>query len=164
MRLYRICPERFLEDYSGLGASFQDGARWNTAGHPVLYFACSPATALLELANYLPSPRLIPSDYRLGMYTLPDDVSLETLPHGKLPKHWAAYPYPESTQRLGDTWLEDVGSLALLVPSAAVSGGLENIAVINPKHSQVAKIRLLQTFSDLFNERTFGGIQGRAQR
>lgn len=164
MRLYRICPERFLEDYSGLGASFQDGARWNTAGHHVLYFACSPATALLELANYLPSPRLIPSDYRLGMYALPDDARLERLPRDTLPKHWAAYPYPASTQRLGDAWLEDAGSLALLVPSAAVSGGLENIAVINPKHSQVAKLRLLKTYCDLFNERTFGGIQDRRQR
>ncbi len=66
MRLYRICPERFLENYSGLGASFQDGARWNSKGYPALYFALSPATAMLEMANYLPSPRLVPADYRLG--------------------------------------------------------------------------------------------------
>jgi RES domain-containing protein len=164
MRIYRICPERFLENYSGLGASFKDGARWNTAGHPVLYFACSPATALLELANYVPSPRLIPSDYRLGVYSLSEDASLETLSHGKLPKHWAAYPYPEATQRLGDAWLEKAGSLALLVPSAAVSGGLENIAVINPRHSQLAEVRLIKAYSELFNERTFGGIHGRGQR
>ena len=60
MQLYRICPQSYLQDFSGLGASYKDGARWNSAGLPVLYFALSPATVLLEMANYLPSPRLVP--------------------------------------------------------------------------------------------------------
>lgn len=64
MRLFRICPEQYLENYSGLGASYRDGARWNKAGIPVLYFALSPAVALLEMGNYLPSPRLVPKSYR----------------------------------------------------------------------------------------------------
>lgn len=60
MQLFRICPEPYLENPSGPGGSHQDGARWNSPGHPVLYFALSASTALLEMANYIPSPRLVP--------------------------------------------------------------------------------------------------------
>lgn len=158
MRLYRICPERFLEDYSGRGASFRDGARWNSPGRPVLYFGCSAATALLEMANYLPSPRLVPADYRLGVYELPDSVAAHTLPREALPADWAVYPYPEATRRAGDAWLKAGRHLILLVPSAAVPGGLENIAVFNPVHRQYAEIRLIETYADLYNARVFSGI------
>ena len=58
MQLYRICPEAFLENYSGEGASFRSGGRWNQPGQRVLYFASSAAVAMLEVANYLPSPAL----------------------------------------------------------------------------------------------------------
>lgn len=39
MELYRIAPERYLENYSGHGGSFENGGRWTSAGHPVLYMA-----------------------------------------------------------------------------------------------------------------------------
>ena len=32
MRLYRICPENLLENYSGRGASFQDGGALEQGG------------------------------------------------------------------------------------------------------------------------------------
>ena len=65
MFLFRICPERYLEDFSGLGASYQDGARWNFPGTPVMYFASTASLAMLEMAQYLPSPRLLPKNYRI---------------------------------------------------------------------------------------------------
>ncbi|MFT4927875.1 MAG: RES domain-containing protein, partial [Phenylobacterium sp.] len=74
MRLYRICPLHFLENYSGLGGSYKDGGRWNLPGVPVMYFALSPSVALLEMANYLPSPRLVPASYRLGIYELDTEL------------------------------------------------------------------------------------------
>ena len=58
MRLYRIGRQAYLEDYRGLGASYLDGGRWNAAGVPALYFAETASVAMLEMANYLPSPRL----------------------------------------------------------------------------------------------------------
>ena len=51
MQIYRICPEAFLEDYRGLGASYRDGARWNHPGSPVQYFAASASVAMLELGE-----------------------------------------------------------------------------------------------------------------
>jgi RES domain-containing protein len=158
MRLYRIAPEVYLEDYRGLGASYRDGARWNRAGQPVLYFTLSAATALLEMANYLPSPRLIPDGYRLGIYEIPDELPLHILAEDSLPADWANYPYPVSTQGIGGAWLEKEEEVGLLVPSAAVSEGLEKILVINPLHPDCLKIRLIKSTPELFNKRTFSGL------
>lgn len=158
MRLYRICPERLLENYTGLGASYQNGARWNSTGYPVLYFALSPATAMLEMANYLPSPRLVPADYRLGVYELPDIAVITELPDGQLPDSWSVYPYPTSTQQIGDKWLSNGDACALLVPSSAVSRGLEKIAVVNPAHLDPKKIYLVEAITELYNQRSFGGV------
>ncbi|MCF6282645.1 MAG: RES family NAD+ phosphorylase [Candidatus Polarisedimenticolaceae bacterium] len=158
MKLYRISPEKYLNDLRGLGASYQDGARWNRPGQPVIYFALSPATALLEMANYLPSPRLVPESYRLGIYEAPEAISLFELPEEQLPGDWAEYPYPISTQTLGGDWLDKGSELVLLVPSAAVPGGLERSAVVNPQHPECCKIKLIDSNPDLYNKRTFSGL------
>jgi RES domain-containing protein len=158
MWLYRICPEQFLEDYSGLGASYKDGARWNSAGYPALYFALSAATAMLEMANYLPSPRLVPRDYRLGIYKVSDSVAIDELTSEKLPKDWAVYPFPSSTQQIGNEWLRSCNALALLVPSTAVSRGLEKIALVNPSHQDCKQIHLNEAVVELYNQRSFRGI------
>lgn len=158
MQLFRICPELYLEDYSGLGASYQDGARWNRAGTSVLYFALTPSVALLEMGNYLPSPRLVPDSYRLGIYELPDFVSRDELSDDRWPDDWSRYPYPESTQQMGTEWLQEGRALALLVPSTAVPAGLERIAVINPRHPDCHQLRLVDVTADLYNKRGFQGL------
>lgn len=158
MRLYRITLNSYLKDYRGLGASYSDGARWNRARQPVLYFALSASTALLEMANYIPSPRLVPGQYRLGIYGIPDTSPIHTLPESKLPKDWAAFPYPASTQTIGSDWLSAGHEMGLLVPSSAVPEGLEKIMVINPQHRDCATIRLIKSTKDLYNKRTFSGV------
>ena len=60
MRLYRIGSSELLKDFSGLGASHTTGARWNIPGVPALYFASSASVAMVEMANYIPSPYMIP--------------------------------------------------------------------------------------------------------
>ena len=157
MQLYRISPQAYLEDFSGLGASYQDGARWNSAGLPVLYFALSPATALLEMANYIPSPRLVPPSYRLGIYELPEQVKLDLFDSEQLPDDWAQYPYPKSTQTIGDQWLRSCETLGLRVPSTAVSAGLEQIVLINPRHPQIKELQLMDSINELYNKRSFMG-------
>ena len=158
MRLYRISPLPYLTDFHGRGASYLDGARWNQPGQPALYFAVSSATALLEMANYLPSPRLIPDNFHLGIYEAPDTAPFYTLPDSDLPDDWAEFPYPISTQTIGGEWLDQGNELGLLVPSAAVPEGLENIAVINPLHPACAEITLIKSTPDLYNKRTFSGL------
>ncbi len=159
MELFRITRIKYLENYTGRGGSFLNGARWNQSGIPVLYFATTPSVALLEMANYLPNPRLIPDDYRLGIYHLPDTVSSQTLTLNNLPQDWSRYPYPSSTQKIGSQWLNEGSSLILFVPSVAVPAGLENIAVINPRHTQINELRLSSVESSLYNDRAFKGLR-----
>ena len=158
MRIYRISPELYINNFQGLGASYRDGARWNRPGQSVLYFALSPATALLEMANYLPSPRLIPDTYRLGIYEVPDSAPFYRLPDNQLPDDWASFPYPLSTQTVGGNWLDAGNELGMLVPSSAVPEGLEDIAVINPRHPDCSKIKFIKSTPDLFNKRVFTGL------
>ena len=158
MELFRITRIKYLENFTGKGGSFLNGAQWNKSGIPILYFASTPSVALLEMANYLPNPRLIPADYRLGIYHLPDAVSIQTLTVSDLPQNWSQYPYPSSTQKIGSQWLNEGGSLILLVPSVAVPAGLENIAVINPRHPDINKLKLSSVESDLYNDRAFKGL------
>lgn len=155
MQLYRICPDRYLEDYSGLGASYRDGARWNVEGIPVIYFATSASLAMLELANYLPSPRLVPANYRLGIYTLSGRTKVDTWSVDDLPEQWNEYPYPTSTQQLGAAWLKSKKRVALRVPSAAVPGGLETCVVINPLHAAINQLKLVDQRRDIYSKRLF---------
>ena len=158
MELYRITKVKYLENFTGRGGSFLNGARWNRAGIPVLYFAATPSVALLEMANYLPNPRLVPPTLKLGIYHLPDTVSRQTIKVKDLPADWSQYPYPISTQEIGSNWLNESKTLTLFVPSVAVPAGLENIVVVNPRHPELSNLKLTSVESSLYNDRTFQGL------
>lgn len=159
MLLYRITKEKYLTNFTGRGKSFSDGARWNSPGLRVLYFACTPSVALLEMANYITSPRLVPKSYRFGIYELPDTLSSKTLSREDMPPDWADFPYPASTQAIGSEWLLSNESLCLIVPSVAVPAGMENIAVVNPSHPEIKDLKISAVESDLYNKRAFRGIK-----
>ena len=156
MRLYRICHADHLENYQGLGASYRDGGRWNEPGIPVLYFAEAASVAMLEMANYLPSPRLVPPTYRLGVYDLTGNLTTEHWTTADLPPGWDRFPWPPSTQRMGSDWLRRRRASLLVVPSAAVPGGLENIVLANPARLDAGSIRLSAAHARLYDRRTFG--------
>lgn len=158
MRLYRITKEKYLQNFTGRGKSFLDGARWNNPGIPVLYFATTPSVALLEMANYLPSPRFVPQSYKLGIYELPDSSSHRILKVEDLPQDWAEYPYPLSTQKIGSKWLIDQSELCLFVPSVAIPAGMENIIVVNPYHLEISNLKLISFEASLYNKRAFQGL------
>ena len=155
MRLYRIGRLEYLEDYRGLAASYRDGGRWNEAGIPALYFAETASVAMLEMANYLPSPRLVPSSYRLGIYELADDTPMDRWPVTELPADWRHFPYPKSTRRLGTDWLIRGEGHLLAVPSAAIPAGLETVVLTSPARIGAESIRLIGMEADIYNPRAF---------
>jgi RES domain-containing protein len=161
MRLYRICRDDHLENYQGLGASYKDGGRWNEPGIPVLYFAETASVAMLEMANYLPSPRLIPAAYRLGVYEVAGNPPTERWTVDDLPAGWDRFPYPAFTQRIGADWLRRGAAFLLVIPSAAVPGGIENIVLVNPARLAAGSIRLSAVHERLYNPRAFGGAPAR---
>ncbi|MFC0269111.1 RES family NAD+ phosphorylase [Kushneria aurantia] len=158
MRLYRIGPARWLPVLSGRGASFESGGRWNEPGDPVLYLGTSVSLAMLEMSHYLPSPRLVPASYRIGIFEVPDDA-IDRWSLADLPDDWNIYPHPAATRAMGSEWLRAHHNLVLLVPSCAVPGGLEEIAVINPLHPRMNEAGLIEaTRKALYNPRAFREI------
>ncbi|MDR9468617.1 RES family NAD+ phosphorylase [Marinospirillum sp.] len=158
MLIFRITKETYLETYNGLGGSYQDGARWNLPGTPAMYFGLSAPIALLEMANYTVSPRMVPPDYRLGVYEVPDGAPIDRLEEVDWPINWFKYPYPDSTQKIGDQWIREANSFGLIVPSCAVSAGLGEILLVNPYHVEVRNLKLVDTRTDIFNPRAFPGV------
>ena len=155
MRIYRICRVEHLENFEGHGASFRHGGRWNKAGVPVLYFAESASVAMLEMANYLPSPRLVPATYRLGVYEVASSASIKRWRIDDLPKEWDEFPHSRWTQREGTEWLLHGKESLLSVPSSAVPGGLENIVLASPQRLAPATIRLAEAIDDIYDSRAF---------
>ncbi|GAA3973827.1 RES family NAD+ phosphorylase [Allohahella marinimesophila] len=156
MELYRIAPERYLENYSGRGGSFESGGRWNSAGHPVMYMALAASVALLEIANYISSPRMIPPSFKLGTYTLDTSVvNVDELAHDKLPESWRAFPYPQTTQAIGDAWITAGHALVLILPSAASPSLHDRIALINALHPDIKHLSLISSSETLYNGRMF---------
>lgn len=157
MLLYRITKIKYLENFSGLGSSYKVGGRWNKAGTPVLYFALSPSLAMLEMANYTASPRMLTPSTVLGTYEIPDESPIKLFSTGHLPTDWAEFPYPVSTQALGDDWLQGNTEFGLSVPSCAVPATLERTLVVNPRHDLfTSRNVVLKEFSrDIFNPRAF---------
>ncbi len=159
MKLYRVTNKRWADVFNGLGASYEDGARWNSAGHPVIYFALDIATAMVEAANYHPSPDLIPASHCKAIYEADDDISIEKLDPSLLPSDWDLMPYPKSTQLIGDDFFMKNSAALLLVPSVGVGLSSEYlIAVANPNHPDMSKIRLVVTQQPVYHERMFSGI------
>ncbi|MCY4045417.1 MAG: RES family NAD+ phosphorylase [Cellvibrionales bacterium] len=158
MQLYRISHEKFLKNLSGTGASYQEGARWNSAGYPVVYFAGSVAVAMLELANYIPNPRLIPKGFKLGVYKVQKPMIVEEIDINTLPAHWNQFPYHLDTRAMGDQWLEGLSAALLKLPSASVPNGLEPIYLMNPRHQEAAHIELIDIVDQIYNERLFSGL------
>ena len=159
MKLYRVTNRKYASNFSGKGASFADGARWNHAGQPVIYFATDMATALVEAANYVPSPQLIPATYCKAIYEIDGEIPMIYLPPEDLPADWDAMPYPASTQAIGSLFLDNVSAALLMVPSVGVGVATEyNVAVANPNHPSIKSISLIDTIQPVYSHRMFKGL------
>ncbi|MDE0349965.1 MAG: RES family NAD+ phosphorylase [Gammaproteobacteria bacterium] len=158
MRLYRISQREHIQNLDGLGASYETGGRWNEPGVPALYFGETAAVAMLEMANYLPSPRLVPASYRMGVFELSPDVSVERWSTDELPEDWRDFPYPTSTQRWGTDWLLRGEAPCVAIPSSAVPGGLESIVLASPTRLDRTSVHLLMVLRELYNPRAFASL------
>ncbi len=159
MKLFRVTNERYANHFNGKGVSYDFGARWNVAGQPVIYFATDMATALVEAANYLPAPDLVPATHCKATYIVDGEVPIEYLDSNVLPDDWDAMPYPASTQLIGEQFLLKCDALFLMVPSVGVGSRDEyNVAVANPLHPLISSISLVNTIKPVYSPRMFGGL------
>ncbi len=149
MRVWRVTRRSFaLNPLSGEGAA-RFGNRWNSKGVRVAYTSTSRALAVLEMLVHV-TRETVPNDTVLIPIEVPDELvdELEEFPEG-----WSEYPYRNSTRALGDRWIRELRSAALLVPSAVLHQ--EKNLLINPKHPEFARIRVGPA-EDSLDARLFG--------
>ena len=151
MIVYRLAKKKFCNDLSGRGAELA-GGRWNSKGIAMLYTSQSRALCLAEIAVNLPIG-IVPLDYYLVEIEFPDSLQISEIDYKMLRKDWNSFPYSSETQLLGDEFVFENKSLILKVPSAVVQGDFNYL--INPKHSEIHKLKINKTELFSFDERLF---------
>jgi len=138
MKVFRICRERFAADaFTGEGAR-RFGGRWNSRGVPMVYCSSSLALAAIELFVHL-EPNLQPDDLVSIAATLPAGEPAQQLTPAELPPDWWSDDF-EPLRTLGDKWIRDKTSLAVLVPSAPLHS--EWNVLLNPLQPSIAKLNI----------------------
>jgi RES domain-containing protein len=150
MRVFRICRKPFARTpLDGRGGLFASG-RWHTPRRPVIYVSESLALASLEVLVHFEID-LVPADLIAMEILVPDSVRVASLPAAKLPRHWRRHPAPTALQRLGNAWLDGMGTCVLRVPSAVIPS--ESNFLLNPRHADAGKIKVVRKFNFMFDER-----------
>ena len=109
-------------------------------GKRIIYTAQSLSLGQLEVLVHIPDRRQIPP-LALAVVGIPDTVSIQSIDRSTLPADWRRFaPYSAITQRLGMTWLGEMSSAALKVPSA-VSVTEWNF-LLNPAHADFRLLKL----------------------
>jgi RES domain-containing protein len=143
--LWRISDFRELTGEGGLLYS----ARWNTAGHPIVYLAESAAGALLEILVHLElQDDDLPQPYTLLRVAVPADIPIETL---RLPEGDSWKRSEAMTQPIGDEWLRGLRTVLAEVPSAILPGTRNYL--LNPTHPDASRIQIAEAIQAEFDPR-----------
>ena len=150
MELYRITQEIYCDDLTGNGAKLF-GGRWNSEGLQALYTASSRSLALLETLAHTPAKMLQLKTYMLITIFVPDADLTKVVDLKELPKGWDATDIHPYTQKTGDNFLSQNKKLLLLAPSVLMQE--EKICVINPLHTDMKKVKIVQKRRIQFDKR-----------
>ena len=151
MRFWRICRQRYAAEGAGGAGARLYGGRWNSRGVSLVYASSSLALAAVETFVNL-EPNLRPADLVSIEGDIPNAVDIGRLDPATLPVGWYQ-KRDESLRRFGDEWIRGGKSVALLVPSAAISG--EWNVLLNPAHPDFLKIRFRSAVRFEFDARMF---------
>jgi len=153
MLAFRIADQRH-PIFDPMGA-FLYGGRWNSVGKRVIYAAQTYAGALLEVLVHA-NLGVIPKTQAAVEIQIPDDVAMESVAHADV-DGWASDDITAS-RRIGDLWLDERRTAALLVPSVALQGREKNV-LINPDHPDFARIVASAPESVVWDPRLFSRVR-----
>ena len=171
MILFKSAHPNYIDKWQSfeLTRSFKQGARWNSPRTPVLYMSSNVQNAMLELANYAPTPKMANALNVMGVFSVSDEINLYQITLADLPQRWNEFPYPHSMQKLGDAVLNSGEYDGMIVPSIAVSNSIvrhtSNLVrlssyanvVLNPEREVVKNsLKLLNIHRPIYNPRMFG--------
>jgi RES domain-containing protein len=131
VRVFRLAAAPYARSrrqaFGGEGGLYAS-ARWHTAGRPVVYTAQSLSLAALEILVHVKQTRHL-QPFRAFVAEVPDALIQEA---PALPRRW--HLRLEVSRAVGDAWLAERSSPALLVPSAVTPG--EWNVLLNPTHPE----------------------------
>ena len=151
MIVFRLSKSKYSHDLSGLGAE-KTGRRWNSRGVALVYTSDSRALCTTEIAVHTPLG-ILPKDYELITIEIPDSIKIFDLNHKVLSSDWKSIPHSGTTQELGDRFVKENKYAVFKVPSAVVHGDFNYL--INPKHKEFHKVKILKTEKFGFDDRLF---------
>ena len=135
-RVWRIVTAAFVpKAFDGEGARLY-GGRWNTPGAPLVYCAATASLAVLEM---MVQDQPLRAHYSLIAATIPDEMHVETVTVGQLPKNWRQSEGIASLREIGGRWLASGRSAVLRVPSAVLPQ--ESNFLIDPRHADFRRIK-----------------------
>lgn len=150
MRGWRaVRPAYAANPLSGAGAA-RAGSRWNSPGVRLGYASTSRPLAVLETLVHATSG-YYPVDVVLVPIEIPDEMVADV---PVLPKDWNQLPYSAGSRLIGDHWVRQGSSLAMLVPSVVLPA--ERNILINPGHALFGQIRISDPETHCFDRRLFG--------
>lgn len=159
MRIWRLCRAPYAaEAFSGEGAR-RFGGRWNSRGVPMVYTSTSLALAAIELFVHL-EPGQAPDDLVYLSALLPEGEPARKLSSAELaPAWWTDNPAPgfPTTRELGDAWIRQRDSLALMVPSVPIRA--ERNVLVNPLHPRIGELLVDPPQPFIFDARMFQHAQ-----
>ena len=115
--------------FSGEGG-LHGAARWHSLGTRLVYTSSSVALACLETLVHMQTLRHSEERW-LFTIEIPDRLVEELR---DLPRGWDVEPAGDVSREVGNRWVTEQRSVALLVPSVVVP--VEKNALINPRHSR----------------------------
>ena len=146
MLVYRIT----LAKYSGSLIASGRAARWNPNEIEMIYTASSRSLACLE--NVVHRDKLgLSLVFNILTIECPDTIKTKTIPLKNLPQNWIDFDQIYLTQKMGEEWVKNNGSVILQVPSSIVSEEVNYL--INPKHPDFVKIKIVKTQPFVFDSR-----------
>ncbi len=151
MIVFRLCKREYRKDLSGNGAR-KFGGRWNSKGTSMVYTGETRALCSTEIAVHSPYG-IIPEDHFMVSIEIPKHITIAELSLKDLPPEWNFFPQQEETQKIGDAFIQEGKYLVLKVPSATIQG--EHNYLINPNHSDMKRISVIQTEPFTFDKRLF---------
>lgn len=148
MQVFRITTAAWSDKLHASGKA----ARWNHPGMDVIYTSGSRSLACLENLVHRGTSASI-GLFRTMVIEIPDPVGIRNTDHLKFPADWFSDPSRSWSRTTGSEWIGAGRSAVLRVPSAIIPE--EYNFLINPKHPDFSKIRLLRTETFRFDPRIF---------
>ena len=121
-------------------------------GVELIYTAGNRSLAMAEIAVHFTASTL-PPDFVMVTIYIPDDLKIKSIARTQIPPHWNAFPFPKSTQIIGEKFVRDNKHCILKIPSVVTQGDYNYL--LNPKHAEFSNIKIVGTEKFPLDSRIF---------